>query len=93
MKKCIRNTKFLRKLVVSKPINSIAFNGASIYAKLLLDRTTNLFDIHISSIGSYNKLLTMRITKTGKNKNLCRKVREENVEVISFSLTTLSLIN
>ena len=68
MNKYIGTTKFLRKLKVSTPLNSLAFNEAIEYAKLFLDGTTSLFAIHIGSIGTYNKLLTMKTTKTRKKK-------------------------
>ena len=66
MNKDIRTTKCLRKLKVSTPLNSLAFNEAIEYARVFLDGTTSLFAIHIGSIGPYNKLFTMRTTKTGK---------------------------
>ena len=53
------------------------------YAKLCLHATTTLFANHIVLIGSYNKLMKMKITtKTGNNKKLNRKVPEKSVEAI-----------
>ena len=61
MNKYIRFTKFSKK-------------QASKYAKLCLDETKTLFASHISSMGPYNKLLTMKTTsETGKNKNPIEK--------------------
>ena len=82
MNKYIRTTKFLRKIVVSTPLNSIAFNEDSKYAKLCLDGTKNLFAIHNSSVRPYNMLLTKKTTKSGKNQKFSRKVPEERVKAI-----------
>ena len=66
---------------------------ASKHAKLSLDGTTSLVSFHNSSIGPYNKLLTMKTTKkTGKNQKFSRKLAEQSRSNLNRQLFSESFL-
>ena len=83
MNKQTKTTKFLRNPVISMPSIQQLSKIAKTYAHLSSDETTRMFVIHFSSIGQYNKPLTMKTTTTiGKIQKLIRNMGEEKVEAI-----------
>ena len=83
MNKCIRTTQIFRKLVVSMPLNWLAFKSTK-NAKLCLHGTSSLFSIQNSSITLYNQQIITdeNNNKDSQNQKISRKVPEESVEAI-----------
>ena len=100
MKESNKTTKFLRKALGTKPLNSVAFNGTQLrkkYNNSCFDENEIVCVILKSAKGHHNRLYDSEDQNRHgqKPKKIGRKLQEDNVEaskIIRFSLKILSTI-